>query len=110
MVNGHSESVVVETREDISPEEVRELLADAPGVEVVDDPAAGRYPLATEADGRDPVYVGRIRRDPGHPRGIALFVVADNLRKGAALNAVQLAELVVERGLLAQHTEQAVPT
>lgn len=110
VVNGHSESVVVETREDVEPDEVRELLRAAPGVEVVDDPAAGRYPLAIDADGRDPVYVGRIRRDPGHERGIALFVVADNLRKGAALNAVQLAELVVERGLLAQHTEQAVPT
>ena len=79
---------------------IRELLAAAPGVTVVDDPAAGRYPLATEAAGRDDVFVGRIRRDAGNERALDLWVVADNLRKGAATNAVQLAELLVERGLV----------
>ena len=97
---GHSESVNVQTREPLSPERCRELLANAPGVEVVDDPAAGVYPLAIDAAGRDPVYVGRIRRDPSHERALNLFIVADNLRKGAALNAVQLAELLVERDLV----------
>ncbi len=97
---GHSESVNVQTREDLSPEDCRALLADAPGVAVVDDPAAGRYPLAIDAAGRDDVLVGRIRRDPGHERTLNLWVAGDNLRKGAATNAVQVAELLVERGLI----------
>ena len=84
-----------------SPERARELLAAAPGVTVVDDPAAGRYPMAIDAAGKDDVFVGRIRRDPGNERALDLWVVSDNLRKGAATNAVQLAELLVERGLLA---------
>ncbi|MET0559322.1 MAG: aspartate-semialdehyde dehydrogenase [Solirubrobacterales bacterium] len=100
VVTGHSEAVNVETREPLSPERARELLAAAPGVTVADDPAAGLYPMATEAAGRDDVFVGRIRRDPGNDRALDLFVVADNLRKGAATNAVQLAELLVERGLV----------
>jgi aspartate-semialdehyde dehydrogenase len=100
VVTGHSEAVNVETREPLSPERARELLAAAPGVTVVDDPAAGRYPMATEAAGQDDVFVGRIRRDPGNERALDLWVVADNLRKGAATNAVQLAELLVERGLV----------
>jgi aspartate-semialdehyde dehydrogenase len=101
VVTGHSEAVNVETREELSPERARELLAAAPGITVVDDPAAGRYPLATEAAGRDDVFVGRIRRDPGNERALDLFVVSDNLRKGAATNAVQVAELLVQRGLVA---------
>lgn len=93
---GHSEAVHVETRRKITAERARELLASAPGVEVVDERAPGGYPTpVTHASGRDPVYVGRIREDISHPRGLALWVVADNIRKGAALNAVQLAELVV---------------
>jgi len=100
VVTGHSEAVNVETREPLSPEQARELLAVAPGVTVVDDPAAGRYPMATEAAGQDDVFVGRIRRDPGNERALDLWVVADNLRKGAATNAVQVAELLVERGLV----------
>ena len=99
-MTGHSEAVNVETREPLGAERARELLAAAPGVTVVDDPAAGRYPLATEAAGRDDVFVGRIRRDAGNERALDLWVVADNLRKGAATNAVQLAELLVERGLV----------
>jgi aspartate-semialdehyde dehydrogenase len=97
---GHSESVNVQTGEDLSPERCRELLDAFPGVTVVDDPANGRYPLAIEAAGRDDVLVGRIRRDPSHERCLNLWVVADNLRKGAATNAVQLAELLVAKGLL----------
>jgi aspartate-semialdehyde dehydrogenase len=97
---GHSESVNVQTRDELSPEECRELLREATGVTVVDDPAAGRYPLATEAAGRDDVLVGRVRRDPGHERCLNLWVAGDNLRKGAATNAVEVAELLVERELL----------
>jgi aspartate-semialdehyde dehydrogenase len=100
VVTGHSEAVNVETRERLSPERARELLEAAPGVTVLDDPAAARYPMAIEAAGRDDVFVGRIRRDPGNERAIDLWVVSDNLRKGAATNAVQVAELLVERGLL----------
>jgi aspartate-semialdehyde dehydrogenase len=100
VVTGHSEAVNVETREPLSPERARELLEAAPGVTVVDDPAAARFPMATDATGKDDVFVGRIRRDPGNERALDLFVVADNLRKGAATNAVQLAELLVERNLL----------
>ncbi len=100
VVTGHSEAVNVETREPLSPERARELLEAAPGVTVVDDPAAARFPMAIDAAGRDDVLVGRIRRDPGNERALDLFVVADNLRKGAATNAVQLAELLVERNLL----------
>ncbi len=97
---GHSEAVNVETREKISAAEVRKLLETAPGVEVVDEPEAGGYPTpVTHASGTDPVYVGRIRDDFSHPRAVNLWIVSDNIRKGAALNAVQLAELVLaERG------------
>ncbi len=97
---GHSESINVQTRDPLSPDECRDLLADAPGLLVIDDPGDGLYPLAVDAAGRDEVLVGRIRRDPSHERCLNLWVVGDNLRKGAALNAVQLAELLGERGLL----------
>jgi len=100
VVTGHSEAVNVETREPLEPERARELLAAAPGVTVLDDPAAGRYPMAVDAAGRDDVFVGRIRRDPGNERALDLWVVSDNLRKGAATNTVQIAELLVERDLL----------
>jgi aspartate-semialdehyde dehydrogenase len=100
VLTGHSEAVNVETREPLSPERARELLDAAPGVSVVDDPSAARYPMAVEAAGRDDVFVGRIRRDPGNESALDLWVVSDNLRKGAATNAVQVAELLVERGLL----------
>jgi aspartate-semialdehyde dehydrogenase len=97
---GHSVSANVQTREPLSPEECREALASAPGVTVVDDPANGLYPQAIDAAGRDDVLVGRIRRDPSHERCLNLWIVGDNLRKGAATNAVQLAELLNLRGLL----------
>jgi aspartate-semialdehyde dehydrogenase len=100
VITGHSEAVNVQTRDELSPERARELLLRAPGVTVLDDPAASRYPLAIEAAGSDDVYVGRIRRDPGHERALDMWIVADNLRKGAATNAVQLAELLHEREML----------
>ncbi len=100
IVNGHSEAVNVQTRVPIAPERARELLREAPGVTVLDDPHAALYPLAIDASGKDDVFVGRIRRDPGNERALDLWIVADNLRKGAALNAVQLAEALHERGLV----------
>ncbi len=100
VVNGHSEAVNVQTRRELSPERARELLAAAPGVSVLDDPDAALYPLAIDASGSDEVFVGRIRRDPGHERALDMWIVSDNLRKGAATNAVQVAELLHERGLL----------
>jgi aspartate-semialdehyde dehydrogenase len=98
--NAHSESVNVQTRDDLSPERCREVLAAFPGVVVVDEPAAGRYPMPIDAAGRDEVFVGRIRRDPSQERCLNLWVVSDNLRKGAATNAVQVAELLLERNLV----------
>ena len=97
VVNGHSESVNVETRSPLSPEEARELRA-APGVTVVDDPDGAGYPLAIEADDKDDVFVGRIRRDPGHDQALDLWVVSDNLRKGAATNAIQPARRCTHAG------------
>ena len=100
VVTGHSEAVNVQTRERLTPERARELLDRAPGITVVDDPAAARYPLATDAAGSDEVFVGRIRRDAGNDRALDLWIVSDNLRKGAATNAVQLAELLHARRLI----------
>jgi aspartate-semialdehyde dehydrogenase len=100
VISGHSESVNLRTREDLSPEGCRELLAEAEGVVVVDDPGNGAYPMAIDAAGRDEVLVGRIRRDPGQERTLNLWIAGDNLRKGAATNAVQVAELLIERDLL----------
>lgn len=94
---GHSEAVHIETREPISAEEATQLLSEAPGVIVMDERKPGGYPTpVTEAAGKDPVYVGRIRADISHPRGLNLWVVADNVRKGAALNSIQIAERLVE--------------
>jgi len=97
---GHSESVNIQTADDLSPDACRELLSSAPGVTVVDNPAQGVYPLATAAAGQDQVLVGRIRRDPSRERCLNLWIVGDNLRKGAATNAVQIAELLAQGGLL----------
>jgi len=94
---GHSEAVHLETREKIGADEARALLEAAPGVVVVDERKPGGYPTpVTHAAGQDPVYVGRIREDVSHPRGLDLWIVSDNIRKGAALNAVQIAELLVK--------------
>ena len=97
---GHSEVVYVETVEAITAERVRELLLTAPGVSVLDEVEIGVYPTSvTEASGTDPVYVGRIREDISHKRGISMWVVADNVRKGAALNSIQIAEILVREYL-----------
>jgi aspartate-semialdehyde dehydrogenase len=100
VVNGHSEAVNVQTRRELTPERARELLGAAPGVRVIDDPASSGYPMPRDAAGGDDVLVGRIRRDRSRRNGLALWVVADNLRKGAALNGVQIAELLHERDLI----------
>jgi aspartate-semialdehyde dehydrogenase len=93
---GHSEAVHLETRKKITVEAVRELLKKAPGVVLMDERVPGGYPTpVTEAAGKDPVYVGRIREDISHPRGLDIWVVSDNVRKGAALNSVQIAEILV---------------
>lgn len=92
---GHSESVNIETKRKVSPYEVREMLSKAPGVVVADDPEKDLYPLAIDAAGRDETFVGRIREDESIEKGINLWVVADNIRKGAATNAVQIAEILV---------------
>jgi len=97
---GHSESVFIETRDAIEPEDVRSLLEHAPGVMVEDDPAARDYPTPLDVAGRDEVFVGRIRKDLSAEKGIALWIVSDNLRKGAALNAVQIAEKAIEMGVI----------
>jgi aspartate-semialdehyde dehydrogenase len=91
----HSEAVHAEFERPMSPAEARALLAEAPGVEVIDKPAEALYPQPVEAAGRDEVFVGRIRRDASHPNGLAMWIVSDNVRKGAALNAVQIAESLV---------------
>jgi len=97
---GHSEAVHIETKQKITAAEARKLLAKAPGVKVVDDRKPGGYPTAvTEGANHDAVYVGRIREDISHPRGLDLWVVSDNVRKGAALNSVQIAEILVKEYL-----------
>jgi aspartate-semialdehyde dehydrogenase len=97
---GHSEAVHIETRDKISAQEVCDLLLDAPGVTLLDGVGTGEYPTAvSNASGTDPVYVGRVREDISHPRGINLWVVSDNIRKGAALNSVQIAEILAKNHL-----------
>jgi aspartate-semialdehyde dehydrogenase len=95
---GHSEAVRIETRTKVTVPEAQKLLNSAPGVIVIDGNEIGAYPTAaTEAANHDSVYVGRIREDVSHPRGLNLWVVSDNLRKGAALNSVQIAEILVNK-------------
>lgn len=97
---GHSEAVHIETREKLTVEQARALLQQAEGVVVIDERRDGGYPTAvSEGAGHDPVYVGRIREDISHPRGLDLWVVADNVRKGAALNSIQIAEILVKEYL-----------
>jgi aspartate-semialdehyde dehydrogenase len=107
----HSEAVHVETRDPITPDRARTLFAAVPGVVVQDDPAAHVYPLATQAAGRDEVFVGRVRQDPSIPagRGRAVWVVSDNLRKGAATNTVEIAEALVARGWVRAAARRGVP-
>jgi aspartate-semialdehyde dehydrogenase len=94
VANCHSESITIETERPIAPAEARELFAAFPGIIVIDDPAQGHYPMPSDCTGRDEVFVGRIRRDLSHPNGLSFWCVSDNLRKGAATNAVQIAELL----------------
>lgn len=96
VVYGHSESLYVELKNDYDLEEVKQLLADAPGITLVDDPANQQYPLATDAAGKPDVFVGRLRRDLGSERGLNMWIVSDNLLKGAAWNAVQIAEHIAK--------------
>ena len=93
---GHSEAVNIETEKPIDPADVKKLLAKSPGVIVIDDPKEGVYPMPSDVAGQDEVFVGRIRRDDTVPNGINMWIVADNLRKGAALNAVQIAEVLIK--------------
>ncbi|MBP8645830.1 MAG: aspartate-semialdehyde dehydrogenase [Syntrophobacteraceae bacterium] len=97
---GHSESVNIETRRPLTLEKARRLLSDAPGVRVIDEPSKARYPVPIEAAGQDDTLVGRIRLDPSVENGLVMWVVADNIRKGAATNAVQIAEILVDRDRL----------
>ncbi len=99
ILRAHGAAITIEFDEEVSPEQVRSLLEDAPGIKVVDDRARNHFPMPSEASGQDEVFVGRIRRDLGDPSGrsIAMFVVGDQLLKGAALNAVQIAELMLRR-------------
>ncbi len=105
--NCHSESINIQTRDPLSSDECRELLSKVSGIVVEDEPGSGIYPLAVNASGRDEVFVGRIREDDSAERCLNMWVVGDNLRKGAATNAVQLAELLIERDLLGQKSQAA---
>lgn len=100
VMRGHSIAAHIETTDALSADAARNLLTAAPGLVLRDEPAGNVYPLAREAEDRDEVYVGRIREDSSHPRGLAMWIVGDNLRKGAATNAVQIAESLVTRGWL----------
>jgi aspartate-semialdehyde dehydrogenase len=106
----HSEAVHVETTRPITPAEARRAFAAVPGVQVVDDPDNHIYPIATQAAGTDQVYVGRVRTDPSVERGLAFWVVSDNLRKGAATNAVEIAESLLARGWVKARSRRGVPS
>jgi aspartate-semialdehyde dehydrogenase len=99
-VGGHSEAVNIEFEKEFDLNEVRSLLQSAPGVVVVDDPTTQQYPMPMDAHEKDEVFVGRLRRDETQPNTLNMWVVSDNLRKGAATNAVQIAEYLMQKGLL----------
>jgi aspartate-semialdehyde dehydrogenase len=105
--NCHSESVTLQTREPLTVDAARELLSGMQGLTMVDDPANHGYPTALSSAGHDDVFVGRLRRDPSHERGLCLWIVSDNLLKGAATNAIQIAEVLHERGLVRRGAAQA---
>ena len=100
VMGGHSESVNVEFEKDFDLDEIRNILSQAPGVVVVDDPSQARYPMPKDAHEKDEVFVGRLRRDETQPKTLNMWIVSDNLRKGAATNAVQIAEYLQRKGLL----------
>lgn len=97
---GHSEAINIETERKLTAKEAREILFQAPGVKVIDNPKASRYPIPLDAAGKDETFVGRIREDESIPNGLNLWVVSDNLRKGAALNTIQIAELLIKKNLI----------
>ena len=105
VIVGHSESINVEFSRPMPPDEARRILAQAPGVKILDDTAISLYPQPWSAASTNEVFVGRIRKDASHPNGLAMWVVADNLRKGAALNAVQIAEEMIKREWI--HTKRS---
>lgn len=98
VLRSHAESINIETQRPLSVERARQVLAEAPGLRVVDEPDAMRYPMPADVTGKDEVFVGRIRKDPSIDRGLNIWVVGDQIRKGAALNALQIAELLLEKG------------
>jgi aspartate-semialdehyde dehydrogenase len=98
----HSEAIHIEFQDPITPSEVTEILENKPGIRIVDDPFSDVYPMPIDAAGGDDVLVGRIRKDISHPNGIAMWVVCDNLRKGAALNAIQIAEEMMKRDVVSE--------
>jgi len=100
VVGGHSEAVNIEFEKDYALDDIRHLLSNSPGIIVQDDPSKNIYPMPCNAEGRDEVFVGRIRRDESREKCLNMWVVSDNLRKGAATNAIQIAEYLVEKGLL----------
>ena len=108
VMGGHSESVNIEFENDFDLEEVRKILSEAPGVVVQDDPGQQIYPMPLWAHEKDEVFVGRIRRDESQPNTLNLWIVSDNLRKGAATNAVQIAEYLVAKGILKEELVAAV--
>ena len=97
---GHAEAINVEFHKKLSAEDAREILSESPGIEVIDDPASSKYPTPLDAAGKDEVFVGRVREDSGNPNTLDLWCVADNIRKGAASNAIQIAEKMIEMGLV----------
>ncbi|MBL7775032.1 MAG: aspartate-semialdehyde dehydrogenase, partial [Saprospiraceae bacterium] len=107
VMGGHSESVNIEFASDYQLDDVRQLLAQAPGVVLVDDPSALKYPMPLHAHDKDEVFVGRLRRDESQPNSLNMWVVSDNLRKGAATNAVQIAEYLLRQGILHVSSQKA---
>ncbi|MFL5786646.1 MAG: Asd/ArgC dimerization domain-containing protein, partial [Flavisolibacter sp.] len=107
VIGGHSESVNVEFENEYDLNEVRELLSNAPGVVVQDDPSKQIYPMPLWAHEKDEVFVGRLRRDETQPNTLNMWIVSDNLRKGAATNAIQIAEYLLERGLLGSELKES---
>ena len=106
----HSEAVHVETVKPMTADEARTAFATVPGVVVMDEPGSHVYPIATQAAGKDEIFVGRVRKDLSVERGLAFWVVSDNLRKGAATNAVEIAEVLVERGWVKARSRRGVPS
>jgi aspartate-semialdehyde dehydrogenase len=100
ILRAHSESLNIEFENDISAEEIYDILGKAPGVEVLEDRAANRWPMPIDASGKDPVYAGRVRKDISNPNTYEMWIVGDQIRKGAALNAIQIAEILIEKQLL----------